>query len=112
MRTELVYVPEEQQKAFIERLLEQVVAPGGRLIICGYGSPRSRLVVHPVRRIVRSYGFEPELEFEADAPKAVDRSSRSRLCASPEASRRHWRSQELFDLLPLDRGLATGVELT
>jgi hypothetical protein len=45
------------------------VAPGGRLIVCGYGSPRSGLVAHPVRRIVRSYGFESELEFAAEAPE-------------------------------------------
>jgi SAM-dependent methyltransferase len=69
VRTELVYVPEEQQKAFVERLLEQVVAPGGRLIVCGYGSPRSGLAAHPVRRIVCSYGFESELAFEAEAPE-------------------------------------------
>lgn len=69
VRTELVYVPEERQKAFVERLLEKVVAPGGRLIVCGYGSPRSGVAAHPVRRIIRSYGFDPELEFEAQAPE-------------------------------------------
>jgi hypothetical protein len=45
------------------------VAPGGRLIICGCGSPRSGLAAHPVRRILRSYGFEPEGEFAAEAPE-------------------------------------------
>jgi hypothetical protein len=50
-------------------LLEDVVAPGGGLIVCGYGSPRSGVVAQPVRRIIRSYGFEPWLEFEAEAPE-------------------------------------------
>ncbi len=68
-RTELVYVPEERQQAFVERLLREVVAPGGRLIVCGYGSPRSGQATHPVRRIVRSHGFNPEVEFEREAPE-------------------------------------------
>jgi hypothetical protein len=57
------------QFALVKRLLEDVVARRGRLIICGYGSPRSGLVAHPVGRIVRSYGLEPELEFDAEAPE-------------------------------------------
>ena len=69
VRTELVYVPEERRKSYVERLLERVVAPGGRLIICGYGSPRSRVAAEPVPAILRSYGFEPELEREVDAPE-------------------------------------------
>jgi SAM-dependent methyltransferase len=69
VRTELVYVPEERRRAYVMRLLEEVVAPRGRLIVCGYGSPRSGLTTHPVRRIVRSYGFAPVLEFEAEAPE-------------------------------------------
>jgi SAM-dependent methyltransferase len=69
VRTELLYVPEERYCVLLNRLLREVVAPGGRLIICGYGSPRSGLAVHPVRRIVRSLGFEPEHEFEAEAPE-------------------------------------------
>jgi hypothetical protein len=69
VRTELVYVPEERRRTFVERLLAEVVAPGGRLIVCGYGSPRSNLPTYPVRKLVRSYGFEPELELEAEAPE-------------------------------------------
>ena len=45
------------------------MAPGGRLIVSGYGSPRSVVVAQPVRRIVRSYGFEPELALEVEAPE-------------------------------------------
>ena len=69
VRTELVCVPQERQRAFVERLLREVVAPGGRLILCGYGSPRSAQTPHPVRRIVRSHGFSPEVEFEREAPE-------------------------------------------
>jgi hypothetical protein len=69
VRTELVYVPGERQQALVERLLDGVVAPGGRLIVCGYGSPRSSVTTHPVRQLVRSYGLEPELEYTAEAPE-------------------------------------------
>jgi len=69
VRTELVYVPENRQRAFVRRLLGDVVSPGGRLIVCGYGSPRSNVPTHPVRHIVRELGFEPELELEAEAPE-------------------------------------------
>jgi SAM-dependent methyltransferase len=68
-RTELVYVPGERQRAFVERLLTRVVAPGGRLIVCGYGSPRSGLRADAVGATVRSYGFEPDLEREVEAPE-------------------------------------------
>ena len=53
----------------MERLLGEVVAPRGRLIVCGYGSPRSGTPTHPVRRIARRHGFVPELELEAEAPE-------------------------------------------
>ena len=69
VRTELVYVPPPRQRDYVGRLLRDVVAPGGRLILCGYGSPRSNLRTHPVRQLVRGYGFEAELELEAEAPE-------------------------------------------
>jgi hypothetical protein len=68
-RTELVYVPEHLQRPLVERLLEDAVQPHGRLIICGYGSPRSGLAAHPVRRLVRDFGFEPDAELTVDAPE-------------------------------------------
>ena len=69
VRTELVYAPEERRRELVDRLLRRVVEPGGRLIVCGYGSPRSGLPTDPVRRLVRSFGFEPELELEREAPE-------------------------------------------
>jgi SAM-dependent methyltransferase len=40
VRTELVYVPHALRRQYAERLLEHVVAPGGLLIVCSYGSSR------------------------------------------------------------------------
>jgi SAM-dependent methyltransferase len=39
-RTELVYVPRHRRREYVERLLADVVAPGGVLILCSYGSSR------------------------------------------------------------------------
>jgi hypothetical protein len=69
VRTELVYVPDEQRQAYVSRLLEEVVATGGRLIVCGYGSPRKGVTADPVRRLVRSYGFALKQELEVEAPE-------------------------------------------
>jgi SAM-dependent methyltransferase len=69
VRTELVYVPPAREREFIERLLAEVVAPQGRLILCGYGSPRSGVVPDPVEAKARSHGFEPELELQGVAPE-------------------------------------------
>jgi SAM-dependent methyltransferase len=69
VNTALDYVPEQRRLTFVQRLLDDVVAPRGRLIVCGYGSPRSNLPARPVRQIVRAFGFEPELELEAEAPE-------------------------------------------
>jgi SAM-dependent methyltransferase len=38
VRTELVYAPVGEQRALVDHLLAAVVAPGGRLIVCSYGS--------------------------------------------------------------------------
>ena len=40
VRTELVYVPHSRRREYAERLLERFVAPGGRLLVCSYGSSR------------------------------------------------------------------------
>jgi SAM-dependent methyltransferase len=40
VRTELVYVPPSRRREYADRLLARFVAPGGRLIICSYGSSR------------------------------------------------------------------------
>ena len=38
VRTELVYAPDAEQRHLVAHLLDTVVAPGGRLIVCSYGS--------------------------------------------------------------------------
>ena len=40
VRTEMVYVPDHLRRRYAKRLLEDVVAPGGCLIACSYGSSR------------------------------------------------------------------------
>ena len=64
-----MYVPATRERELIERLLAEVVASGGRLILCGYGSPRSGLAPDPVGAKARSRGFEAELELQAEAPE-------------------------------------------
>jgi general stress protein 26 len=65
IRVELVYVPEERRREHVERLLG-FVAPGGRLIVCGYGGNE---VVAPLR----AWGFELELEREWLSPRSGNR---------------------------------------
>lgn len=49
--TELVNVSEERRTAYLRRLLDVVVvARGGRLIVCGYESPRSAVLSEPGAR--------------------------------------------------------------
>ena len=67
--TELVYVPQERRREYVQRLLDVFLEPRGRLIVCGYGSPRSALAADPVGAELRVLGFEPEEEREAEAPE-------------------------------------------
>jgi hypothetical protein len=69
VRTELVYVPDGRRAEYVHRLLAAVVAPGGCVIVCGYGSPRSGVPTEPVGAILRELGFAPELELSAVAPE-------------------------------------------
>jgi SAM-dependent methyltransferase len=69
VRTELVYVPAERRRALVGHLLDAVVAPGGRLILCGYGSPRSAVPADPVHAFVLSCDLEPELALGVAAPE-------------------------------------------
>ncbi len=57
VRTELVYVPPFRQPAFVARLLREVVAPGGRLLVCQY-NPNPPLPPNPpVRPQLEGWGF-------------------------------------------------------
>ncbi|MFL5540897.1 MAG: class I SAM-dependent methyltransferase [Longimicrobiaceae bacterium] len=58
VRTELVYVPRARRREYAERLLERVVAPGGRLIVCSYGSSRPEGArAEPLVDEIRRWGF-------------------------------------------------------
>lgn len=69
VRTETVYVPGPRQPAYLARLLREVVAPGGRLIVCAYGSAtRPEHRVAPIGEVLRAWGFPVAGEAEgADA---------------------------------------------
>lgn len=58
VRTELVYVPEERERDYVQRLLDLYLAPGGRLLVCSYGSSRRPSPrVEPVDERLRDWGF-------------------------------------------------------
>ena len=69
VRTELCYVTPACERSLLERLIDRVVAPSGRLIVCSYGSPRSGVPTEPVAARLRSWGFEPDLELAQEAPE-------------------------------------------
>ncbi len=57
VRSELEYVPPHRQPALVDRLLREVVAPGGRLIVCSYGSSRRPAPrAEPVGQLLRGWG--------------------------------------------------------
>jgi SAM-dependent methyltransferase len=58
VRTELVYVPPARQRDLVARLLRDVLVPGGRLIVCAYGSAhRQRPHAADVAATVRGWGY-------------------------------------------------------
>ena len=69
VRTELVYVPRPRQPELVARLLDRVVAPGGRLIVCAY-RPREAKDAEPTGELLHSWGFT--VGGEATATDATD----------------------------------------
>ena len=69
VRTELCYVKSPCERELVRRLIDRVVAPAGRLIICRYRSPRSGLTTEPVGAQLRSWAYEPELELTQQGPE-------------------------------------------
>jgi Methyltransferase domain len=60
VRTELEYVPPRRQASLVARLLREVVKPGGRLIVCSYGSARRPAPrAADVAAILRDWGYSP-----------------------------------------------------
>lgn len=56
VRTELVYVPPARQPALVARLLAQIVAHGGRLIVCAYRARGDR-DAEPIDQLLSSWGL-------------------------------------------------------
>lgn len=58
VRTELVYVPPSRRSEYVHRLLGRFVAPGGKLIVCAYGSSRPEGPrAEPIVDDLRSWGL-------------------------------------------------------
>jgi hypothetical protein len=69
-RTELVYVPEGRYRDYVAHLLDRVVAPGGRLLVCSYGSSRRPAPrVEPIDDWLRDWGFSVAGIAEAADPE-------------------------------------------
>lgn len=65
VRTELGYVPRDRRREMIEGLLGWYLVPGGRLILCSYGSSRPlRLRAEPVGEALRAWGYDVAGESE------------------------------------------------
>ncbi len=72
VRTELVYVPPGREPALVHRLLDRVVAPSGRLIVCSYGSSRRpEPRVDPLSELLAAWGFTVCGQTEAAAANGV-----------------------------------------
>ncbi len=58
VRSELIYVPDHLGPKLVSRLLDRFVLPGGRVIICSYGSTTSdRAVARPVAELLEGWGY-------------------------------------------------------
>lgn len=58
VRTELDYVPRNHRKAFVERLLAEMVAQDGRLIVSQYRSRQDDLSQGWIDQELESYGYQ------------------------------------------------------
>ncbi len=66
------YVPRGRRPDMIERLLNDYLVPGGRLILCSYGSSRrTEPKAEPVSEILRHWGYEVAGESEAAGTNGV-----------------------------------------
>ena len=58
VRAELEYAPPRRRREMVERLLREYLSPGGRLILCSYGSSRRPTPqAEPVGEILRDWGY-------------------------------------------------------
>lgn len=94
VRTELCYVPPWRERAYVARLLRDLVAPGGRLLLCAYGSGRRALPrAMDVSGHLRAWGFPvagSAIAHDPDSGRVVTRVlwiERDRVV--PDAQQRH-----------------------
>ena len=72
VRTELVYVPPGREPDLVHRLLTRVVAPGGRLVVCSYGSSSGAAPrVQSLEDLLTNWAFAVAGHAEATAPSGV-----------------------------------------
>ena len=70
VRTEMVYVPDLRRQEYLERLLGHVVAPGGRLIVCAYGSSRPEGDrIEPLLEEIQKWGFPVDNVYDVISPE-------------------------------------------
>jgi hypothetical protein len=68
VRTELDYVPPDRAAGLFARLLDDFLVPGGRLIVCSYGSSHPGAHrVEPIEDYLRRWGHAVAGEIEAAA---------------------------------------------
>jgi SAM-dependent methyltransferase len=72
VRTGLDTVPAHRQPRLVERLLRELAAPGGRLIVCSYGSSRPEGIrAEPVGERLGEWGYQVAGETEGTAPNGA-----------------------------------------
>ena len=58
VRTELEYAPPPHRLEMVERVLREYLLPGGRMIVCSYGSSRLPAPkAEPIGEILRDWGY-------------------------------------------------------
>ena len=60
VRTELVYVPEHLQKAYVQRIIDEYLEDGGRLLVAGYTSSKHPDIKPWVDLQLKEWGFKVE----------------------------------------------------
>jgi SAM-dependent methyltransferase len=70
VRVELTFVPTPSRRAFVDRLLSDVVTPGGSLIVCSYGNPAAGINPSAVGARLVDLGHDAALEFDVIDPDA------------------------------------------
>ena len=70
VRTEWSYVPVELRRAYLQRLLDDYLLPGGQLLLCGYGSTRPEGRRAPLfLKTLKAWGFDSQGVIDARSPE-------------------------------------------